>query len=677
LEEKNMAVVNRGRGADKPPKWFERGRARPAAKYAGPAEAAKIIFSGRWNYTPKQLAECVRGCDEKSLIAELKAVCATQVRLVWSPGFSHAGDQAQWTLLRDLVPRLKRSRIHPIAYLSLTNCFWREMLPEVPEAEAWLQRDGQGRFVPYDFADYRGQEPDRRLLCVNQPGWRAYLKYKVSAAVEAGFAGLFFDNLFSRCQCATCREAFRVYAEKKYGAALEWPTEEPQGVQGRDGAGARGLEFTEALSDVSSATAVSRLALNACRLEALAAGLKELRQAAEAARERPADPRVSIEPLLFYVNAHERYPLNEVGNALLGEDSVRPGFAADGKRLITNVGLWKFLFEDGGRDKPFENGIGRAADVPDTPRSRVLAWAEELACGGAVVEESSQSLPEACSRFIAEHGDLYLKTDPVNPCGLVMREQGFLAEKKAAFSLLARRNIQFDVIPCEQLGRFALSRYRVLYLRDLRHIGDGEAEAFRQFAAQGGTLLATGDCGVGDQLFRPRDDYALADVFGVHYAPNLRGRFENSFGQGKAVFYPEKLEELWETDAACEWTEPFFQDLTVGIGKPPLTVEAPDGVCAFLWGRGTRRYVHLLNYRAEAVPEIRVTLPECGGRVFRAHSPDVPPPTVEPLEIGYGRDVFFVRGLDVYAVVEVLEASAVRRETPPDLPFLNHSETEK
>lgn len=658
-----MALGNRVKGTSKPPRWMTRGRARNYSSYVGPAEMGKALFSGRWNFSPRQLYEVARGYEPERFLPRVVEARATHTILVWSPGFSHEGDRAQWEILRTLVPKLKRKRVHPVAYLSLTNCFRKELFPKVPEAREWLQQNAHGGPVPYDFADYGDEEPARYLMCVNRREWREYLKEKVLAAVEAGFDGLFFDNLFSRCFCPVCREGFRRYTEKVYGRPYETPLVDEKAKVEASGAG-RGLELVSDFSELRGEKAFLLHALNLYRMNSTAGFLRELRDAAEAARaaasratEENGGKKKSggkkEEPLLFYFNAHERWPLNEVGNAVLSEDAVRPGFSADGRRLITNVGLWKYLFEDGGRDKPFENGLGRATIVPNTPRSRRQAWAEQVACGGTPLDWDNNRVPADCVEFHVAHPGLFVKTDPVNACGVVVREQGFLAEKNAAFTLLARRNIQFDVLPYEQLARFPLKRYRVLYLRDLEFMSDQAADEFRRFVRGGGTLIATGRTGMGQDDFRLREQGALAELFGAEWEPELKGRFEKEVGKGRTIFYPRRLEEAWEEGGEVEETESFSADLRRGLGEPEIEVEAPDGLCAFLWGKGTRRVVHLVNLRPEQVAEVKIALPHCGGRKFTVHSPDRPAPTLEVLESGHARSVFVVRRLDVYAVVEI------------------------
>ena len=88
------------------------------------------------------------------------------------------------------------------------------------------------------------------------------------------------------------------------------------------------------------------------------------------------------------------------------------------------------------------------------------------------------------------------------------------------------------------------------------------------------------------------------------------------------------------------------------IGEQELVLDAPDGVVALPWGKGTRRWVHVLNYRGEAV-QAKLALPDCGGRAIAVDSPDAAPPTWTLDEAGSGRLAFTLNALDVYAIVAV------------------------
>ncbi len=61
-------AVNNFVAAEQPPQWARRGYFREAGIYEGPAEAAKAILSGRWNFTPASLYNRVVAYSDNHLL---------------------------------------------------------------------------------------------------------------------------------------------------------------------------------------------------------------------------------------------------------------------------------------------------------------------------------------------------------------------------------------------------------------------------------------------------------------------------------------------------------------------------------------------------------------------------------------------------------------------------------
>lgn len=81
-----------------------------------------------------------------------------------------------------------------------------------------------------------------------------------------------------------------------------------------------------------------------------------------------------------------------------------------------------------------------------------------------------------------------------------------------AAGTLISRNIPYDVATARDLGR--LSEYQVLILPDAFLLSRDEAQAIRQFVAEGGSLYASKN----SSLVLGGGDFLLSDVFGVSYA---------------------------------------------------------------------------------------------------------------------------------------------------------------
>lgn len=96
----------------------------------------------------------------------------------------------------------------------------------------------------------------------------------------------------------------------------------------------------------------------------------------------------------------------------------------------------------------------------------------------------------------------------------------FLPPVFGAFRAAIEEHLPVRLITEDDLTPEALKPYRVLLLPGAVALSDAQVKVLRQFVANGGGLVASGETSLCDDLGRPRKDFALADLFGVSY----RGR---------------------------------------------------------------------------------------------------------------------------------------------------------
>ena len=559
-----MATTNHPKDQNKPPVWAQRGKLRLAHVDGGPSRTAEMLMLDGWDSTPAELLSTCR--YHEGLVDELLAKKVNAVCLTWAVGFSHEGDQPQWEMVKKLMPLLKKKKIKAIAQIGLTSCFTDEMFRRVPDAKNWLYVDEEGNPNSWNQTERCSQ------MDIMLPEWREFITYKVRAAVEAGFDGLFFDNV---------------------------------------------------LSDVPSS----------------AGFLKELYDAARAARP-------DGEELLLYTHASYFEALNRVANFKWKSSGHRPDVAADGT-ISTNVGFLKMLFEEGGRDKAFASGIHFGAMTPKEIR---VAVAEVFACGGVCTDSR---VPVKYQEFHADNAALFGASDPVGSIGLLVHDAAAWVDSIYACapiaSVLAGANIQFDVIPSAQYQNFDFRKYRVLIAVHLRQLSDGLIGALETFMQhQGGTVLASTDCKRTDAKGKETDAPVFLDTKGL-----IGDAVEKEMGKGKLVLFSplersdDRVKEARDFKARLL---PYFENF---LPDQPIRLEAPHGVVALMWGKSTKRWVHVLNYRTEP-SDAAVLLPNCGGRELKLHSPDDQPPALHVVETGNARVAFALKGLDSYAVIEIV-----------------------
>jgi len=80
---------------------------------------------------------------------------------------------------------------------------------------------------------------------------------------------------------------------------------------------------------------------------------------------------------------------------------------------------------------------------------------------------------------------------------------------------LIRARIPYLPVHADHIDRDA-QQFSVLVLPNLALMSNNQVAAVRRFVDRGGSLIATGESSLFDEVGDPRSDYALADIFGAH-----------------------------------------------------------------------------------------------------------------------------------------------------------------
>ncbi len=86
-----------------------------------------------------------------------------------------------------------------------------------------------------------------------------------------------------------------------------------------------------------------------------------------------------------------------------------------------------------------------------------------------------------------------------------------------AYEILNRSHLLFDFVLDEHLNHETLSQYRLLFLSNSACLSNEQCETIRRFVYEGGTLIASHETSLLDELGRERGKFALSDVLGVEY----------------------------------------------------------------------------------------------------------------------------------------------------------------
>lgn len=97
------------------------------------------------------------------------------------------------------------------------------------------------------------------------------------------------------------------------------------------------------------------------------------------------------------------------------------------------------------------------------------------------------------------------------------------------YHALVESRVPFEMVHEAYLTPERLDPFKVLILADAAALSDAQCDAIRAFVARGGSLLATFASSLYDEAGRRRDDFGLADVFGVSFGGRVEGPMQNSY----------------------------------------------------------------------------------------------------------------------------------------------------
>ena len=122
--------------------------------------------------------------------------------------------------------------------------------------------------------------------------------------------------------------------------------------------------------------------------------------------------------------------------------------------------------------------------------------------------------------------------------GRIHRRQTAQKDTHGAYEMLNRSHLLLDLVLDERLTYEHLSQYPVIFLSNSACLSDQQCEELRKVVREGGTLIATHETSLLDELGQKRDGFALADVFGIDYQGPYGGE------DGHSVVYVPQEKEL-------------------------------------------------------------------------------------------------------------------------------------
>lgn len=94
---------------------------------------------------------------------------------------------------------------------------------------------------------------------------------------------------------------------------------------------------------------------------------------------------------------------------------------------------------------------------------------------------------------------------------------------------LIESRVPFELVHEAFLTPERLDRFKLLILADAAALSNAQCSAIREYVNRGGSILATFASSLYDETGRRRDDFGLADVFGVSFGGRIDGPMQNSY----------------------------------------------------------------------------------------------------------------------------------------------------
>jgi hypothetical protein len=97
------------------------------------------------------------------------------------------------------------------------------------------------------------------------------------------------------------------------------------------------------------------------------------------------------------------------------------------------------------------------------------------------------------------------------------------------YHALIEARIPFEMVHDRLLDPSHIDRFKVLILPNIAALSDEQCNQLRQYLQRGGSIVATFETSLYDEWGVRKNDFGLADIFGVHYKGRIEGPMQNSY----------------------------------------------------------------------------------------------------------------------------------------------------
>jgi hypothetical protein len=184
--------------------------------------------------------------------------------------------------------------------------------------------------------------------------------------------------------------------------------------------------------------------------------------------------------------------------------------------------------------------------------------------------------------WLAKHDDHLTNKDTVAEIAVVMgqRNQRFyryaelgdpMMNIHGIYLALIEGRFLFDFLHEEDLLTGRIKKYKTLLLPNIALLSDAECAALKMFVQNGGSIMASFETSLYDDRNNRRQDFGIAELFGIHVTGPRRTRVGNAF-MGRIERKHPILDGFTDTDwlPGAQWLQPIAP-----VADPVMTVIPP------------------------------------------------------------------------------------------------------
>ena len=121
-------------------------------------------------------------------------------------------------------------------------------------------------------------------------------------------------------------------------------------------------------------------------------------------------------------------------------------------------------------------------------------------------------------------------TQLLYPGPATVRSRAYMHETtQGIYDALLRGRYAFDFVHEDRLEAERLSRYRALLLPNVAMLSDRQCEQIGSYVQAGGSIVASFETSLYDENLKPRENFGLAELLGIHKAENVVGTNGNPY----------------------------------------------------------------------------------------------------------------------------------------------------